>query len=124
MVLAPTAIARWFTQDPAVIAAAGTLIVIAGVFQVFDGTQAVASGLARGTGDTKVPMLMHLCGFWGLGVPLSAFLGFGTALGGAGIWWGLTAGLVVAAGLQTWRVLGRLRLDIARIVVEHPANPS
>lgn len=122
MLLAPSAIARWFTQDPAVIAAASSLIVIAGVFQVFDGTQAVASGLARGTGDTKVPMLMHLFGFWGIGVPLSALLGFRTSLGGAGIWWGLTMGLVVAAVLQAWRVQRRLRLDIERIVVEHPAD--
>ena len=121
MLAFPRAIAQWFTQDPAVIAVAASLIPIAGVFQVFDGTQAVAGGLARGPGDTKVPMLLHLCGFWAIGLPLSALLGFGTNLGGAGIWWGLTAGLIVAAMLQSWRVHRRLRLDISRVVVEHPA---
>ena len=120
MLLFPVSIARWFTPDVAVIGAAAPLIAIAGVFQVFDGTQAVASGLARGTGDTKVPMLLHLFGFWALGVPLAAVLGFRTHLAGAGIWWGLTLGLVVAAVLQAWRVQRRLRRDIARVVVEHP----
>jgi len=118
----PAAIARWFTRDPAVVAVAASLIAIAGVFQVFDGTQAVAGGLARGTGDTKVPMLMHLCGFWVIGVPLSAVLGFRMGYGGAGIWWGLTTGLIVAALLQAWRVQRRLRLDIDRVVVEHPGR--
>ena len=119
MLLFPTSIARWFTPDVAVIAAAAPLIAIAGVFQVFDGTQAVASGLARGTGDTKVPMLLHLFGFWALGMPLAGILGFRTLLAGAGIWWGLTLGLIVAAVLQAWRVQRRLRRDVARVVVEH-----
>jgi MATE family multidrug resistance protein len=122
MLLFPTSIARWFTQDPAVVAVAASLIAIAGVFQVFDGTQAVASGLARGTGDTKVPMVLHLLGFWAIGVPLAAVLGFRTPLGGEGIWWGLTAGLVVAALLQAWRVQRRMRHEIARVVVEHPRD--
>jgi MATE family multidrug resistance protein len=119
MLLFPVAIARWFTQDPAVVAVAASLIVIAGVFQVFDGTQAVASGLARGSGDTKVPMMLHLVGFWAIGVPLAGLLGFRTSLAGDGIWWGLTSGLIVAALLQAWRVQRRLRLDISRVVVEH-----
>jgi MATE family multidrug resistance protein len=121
MLAFPGAIARWFTQDPAVVAVAASLIPIAGVFQVFDGTQAVAGGLARGTGDTTVPMLLHLCGFWAIGIPLSVVLGFGAHLGGPGIWWGLTSGLIVAALLQSRRVHRRLRLDVARVVVDHPA---
>lgn len=124
MLLFPSSIARWFTLDTAVVAAAAPLIAIAGVFQVFDGTQAVASGLARGTGDTKVPMLLHLFGFWALGIPLAAVLGFRTPLGGAGIWWGLTLGLILAAALQAGRVQRRLRRDIARTVVEHPAETT
>ncbi|HEY3286830.1 MAG TPA: MATE family efflux transporter [Gemmatimonadaceae bacterium] len=119
MLLFPQPIAGWFTSDTAVIGVAAGLIAIAGVFQVFDGTQAVASGLARGTGDTKVPMVLHLFGFWGIGVPLAAVLGFRTRLGGAGIWWGLTSGLIVASLLQAWRVQRRLRSDISRVVVEH-----
>jgi MATE family multidrug resistance protein len=119
MLAFPGVIARWFTTDVAVAQMAAGLIMIAGVFQVFDGTQAVASGLARGTGDTKVPMLLHLFGFWAIGVPLSGWLGFRTSLGGAGIWWGLTSGLIVAALLQAWRVQRRLRREVARVHVEH-----
>lgn len=117
MIAMPETIARWFTSDPAVVSAGATLIVIAGLFQVFDGTQAVSSGLARGTGDTHVPMLLHLFGFWAIGVPLSAYLGFRTSLAGPGIWWGLTSGLIVAAVAQAWRAQRRLRSDIARVVI-------
>lgn len=119
MLAFPTPIARWFTTDASVVAVAASLIAIAGVFQVFDGTQAVASGLARGTGDTTVPMLLHLFGFWAIGVPLAGLLGFTMKRGGEGIWWGLTSGLIVAALLQAWRVQRRLRRDIARVIVEH-----
>ena len=122
MLLFPVRIAGWFTRDPAVIAVAAALIPIAGIFQVFDGTQAVGSGLARGTGDTKVPMLMHLFGFWAIGIPLSVVLGFGFHRGGPGIWWGLTWGLICAAVLQGWRVQRRLRRDISRLVVDHPPS--
>lgn len=122
MLAFPAVIAHWFTADAAVAAVAASLIAIAGVFQVFDGTQAVASGLARGSGDTTVPMVLHLFGFWAIGVPLSAVLCFRLNFGGQGIWWGLTSGLIVAALLQTWRVHRRLRRDIARVIVEHPAG--
>jgi MATE family multidrug resistance protein len=119
MRLFPMTIARWFTPDAAVIAMAATLIPIAGVFQVFDGAQAVASGLARGSGDTAVPMLLHLIGFWGIGIPLSAVLAFRTPMGTAGIWWGLTGGLVCAALMQGWRAQWRLRGHVARVVMDH-----
>lgn len=126
MRLFPVTIARWFTPDAAVMAMAATLIPIAGVFQVFDGAQAVASGLARGSGDTAVPMLLHLVGFWGIGIPLSAVLAFRTTMGTAGIWWGLTGGLVCAALMQGWRAHWRLRGHVARVVMDHhhPAGTS
>ncbi len=44
-------LARAFTADAQVIALAATLIPIGGVFQVFDGAQAVGAGVFRGAGD-------------------------------------------------------------------------
>ncbi len=124
MLSMPVRIASWFTSDPAVIGVAASLIPIAGVFQVFDGAQAVGGGLARGMGDTTVPMLLHLLGFWAIGIPLSVLLGFGLHRGGPGIWWGLTAGLLCAAVLQAWRVERRLRRDIGRVVIEDAPPPG
>jgi MATE family multidrug resistance protein len=95
------------------------LIPIAGLFQVFDGLQAVTSGVLRGTGDTRVPAILHIVAFWGVGIPLGAWLGFQTSLRERGLWWGLVAGLGMAALLQSWRVSRRLRGDIARVRIDH-----
>lgn len=114
----PTFLATRYTQDAATIAVAVSLIPIAGVFQVFDGTQAVTSGVLRGTGDTRIPAILHMVAFWGVGVPLGATLGFLTPLRERGLWWGLTAGLATAAILQTWRVVVRLRGNISRVQLD------
>ncbi len=114
----PSFLATRYTHDAATIAVAISLIPIAGVFQVFDGTQAVTSGVLRGTGDTRIPAILHMVAFWGVGVPLGAALGFLTPLRERGLWWGLTAGLATAAILQTWRVVVRLRGDIARVQID------
>jgi len=99
-----------------------SLIPIAGVFQVFDGMQAVTSGVLRGTGDTRIPAILHMVAFWGVGIPLGATLGFLTPLRERGLWWGLTAGLATAAVLQTWRVVVRLRGDILRVQIDGPLS--
>lgn len=113
----PMGLARLYTPDPATHTVAVALIPIAGAFQLFDGTQAVCGGILRGSGDTKVPALMHFLGFWGVGVPMSWWLGLHTSLGARGLWFGLVGGLVAAAGLQFLRVRQRLGRDIARTTV-------
>lgn len=118
----PGFLATRYTQDAATLAVAVSLIPIAGVFQVFDGTQAVTSGVLRGTGDTRIPAILHMVAFWGVGIPLGATLGFLTPLRERGLWWGLTAGLAAAAILQTWRVVVRLRGDISRVEVDAPSS--
>jgi MATE family multidrug resistance protein len=59
--------------------------------------------MLRGLHDTRVPMLMAAVGYWGFGVPLSAWFAFGLGWGGAGVWLGLLTGLSAAAVLLTWR---------------------
>ncbi len=82
---APHVLARAFTADPHVVAIAAVLIPIAGVFQVFDGGQAVGAGVLRGAGDTTVPLFVMLVAYWVVGVPLSVYLGLplASARGGA-----------------------------------------
>lgn len=117
--VAPEWLATRYTHDPATVAVAVALIPLAGWFQVFDGLQAVTSGVLRGTGDTKVPAVLHMLAFWGVGVPLGAFLGFRTPLRERGLWIGLVAGLAAAAILQSMRVATRLRGNILRLTVDH-----
>ena len=120
----PGPIARLYTTDAAVAALAASLIPIAGVFQVFDGIQVVSIGILRGVADTRTPMLVNILGFWLVGLPVSATLGFRTAAGPRGLWWGLTAGLVLVALVLLWRARRRLAGDVTRVVIDHdPAVP-
>lgn len=91
-----------FTTDPDTIAMAGVLIIIAGFFQLFDGTQVLSAGALRGCKDVKVPTYVIFAAYWIIGIPVGALLAFGLKLGAPGIWIGLAAGLgAAAAGLLT-----------------------
>ena len=124
LVAAPAAIARLYTRDAAVIAVAAALIPIAGLFQLFDGGQVVASGILRGSGDTRTPLAANLAGFWVVGIPLGAWLAFSLGAGPAGLWWGVAAGLAAVSALLVWRVRRRLAGEVARVDVERAARPS
>ncbi len=116
--LIPGVLAAAFTADPATRLMAATLIPIAAVFQVFDGTQVISASILRGAGDTRVPMILHILSFWAVGIPLGAYLAFGLDAGAPGLWWGLTAGLAAAAVLQLSRVRLKLGAEIERVVID------
>ncbi len=118
----PGTLARLFTDDPAVIAVAASLIPIAGVFQVFDGMQGVSSGILRGAGDTRIPMLINMTGYAVIGLPLGAWWCLGAGFGAEGMWWALVVALVAAAALLGWRVHTHLGGDLRRIIIEHHAH--
>ncbi|MBN8241545.1 MATE family efflux transporter [Nitratireductor aquimarinus] len=87
-----------------------TFLAFAGLFQIFDGAQAVAAGMLRGLHDTKVPMVYSLLGYWGLGMTSSVVLAFTLGMGGPGIWIGLVSGLAIVSVLLYVRWLRRDRL--------------
>lgn len=97
MVLGRQAIAGWFIEDPAVIELAARLLVLAGAFQLFDGTQVTSIGALRGLADVKGPTLITCIGYWLLALPAAGWLGFRTGLGPEGVWTGLVIGLVACA---------------------------
>ena len=84
----------------------------AALFQLADGAQITGALILRGLGDTRRPMLFALFGYWGVGLPLSALLGFLTPLAGRGIWMGLVIGLGVVAVLMLRRWWARERLGL------------
>jgi MATE family multidrug resistance protein len=117
--LVPGLLARLYSGDADVIALAILLVPLAGVFQVFDGLQVVASGVLRGVGDTRSPMIVNLLGFWCIGIPVSLWLGFQAGRGPEGLWWGLVAGLGAVAVFLLIRVRVRLGGTLRRIVIDH-----
>ena len=116
--LFPRALAGLYSRDAEVVALAAGLIPIAGLFQVFDGTQVVASGILRGIGDTRFPMLASALGFWLVGLPASLLLGFSARLGAEGLWWGSLVALMMVAALLLYRVRMRLRRSMERVIID------
>jgi len=93
----------FYIKDPAVISIASSLLIIAALFQIFDGTQAVGIGILRGLTDVKIPTLVTFVAYWVIGLPVGYILGFHYKLGIQGIWNGLMFGLITSAVLLTLR---------------------
>jgi MATE family multidrug resistance protein len=93
--LAPRLLIGAFTTDAAVLQVGVSLLFVAAIFQLFDGVQGVATGVLRGLGDTRSPMLWNLAAHWFIGLPLGYGLCFAAGLGVIGLWWGLSAGLAI-----------------------------
>lgn len=92
-----------------VLPVAVSFLAIAAAFQVVDSIQALSSGSLRGLRDARVPMLIALFSYWGVGMPLGYFLAFRAGWGGEGVWWGLAIGLATAAVLLTLRLVQQIR---------------
>ncbi|HEX7049330.1 MAG TPA: MATE family efflux transporter [Longimicrobiales bacterium] len=103
-VAAPDALVGLYTDDRAIIHLGASLLLIAALFQLFDGGQVAGINLLRGAADTRTPMLLAALGYWGVGLPVAYGLGFHTPLGPRGIWTGLALALGVVAVLMGRRV--------------------
>ncbi|MCP5538061.1 MAG: MATE family efflux transporter [Akkermansiaceae bacterium] len=102
-------IASQIVNDIEVIELATGLLLIAGVFQIFDGSQVISSSALRGMGDVRIPASLGILAYWVVAIPAGAYLAFSYGLGARGVWWGLALGLGVAAltlGIRVWRVAG------------------
>lgn len=102
-------IARMFTDDPAVVDAAVPLLMIAALFQLSDGAQAVLAGALRGLGDTRATFIGNVIGHYGLGLGISLLLVYHLDIGAPGLWWGLSVGLTGTATYLFVRFLRRTR---------------
>lgn len=102
--LVPRQLLGLFTSDPGVIAIGVVLLAVAALFAIFDGVQVTVTGVLRGVGDTRTPMVWNLIGHWAIGLPVGWLLCFRAGWGVAGLWLGLSAGLIIVAAMlvRTW----------------------
>ena len=118
----PTSMLSVFTTDARVLSIGSRLLAIAAAFQLFDGTQAVTTGVLRGIGDTRTPMLMNVIGHWVLGLPVGYALCFRFGWGVVGLWIGLSIGLIFCAvGLTVTWIARTRHVDLPPGV--HPVEP-
>lgn len=109
-------------RNTEVVAVAQSFLLIAAIFQVFEGLQAVLARLLRGLEETKTAFLVSIVGYWIFGVIGGGVCMAVLDLGGAGIWVSLTTGLAcmfVALAVSCQR---RMSLCRSAIIAIQPAS--
>ena len=93
-----------FSSDLQIVNLASKLLIIAALFQLFDGIQVTIVGILRGLEDSKIPTLISLVGYWIIALPLAYWLAFILKLETVGVWIGLLFSLIFAAIILFWRL--------------------
>ena len=93
-----------FSSDLQIVNLASKLLIIAALFQLFDGIQVTIVGILRGLEDSKIPTLISLVGYWIIALPLAYWLAFILKLETVGVWIGLLVSLIFAAIVLFWRL--------------------
>lgn len=102
-------IAMLFSSDPEVIRLGSQVLIMAGIFQLSDGMQAVGAGILRGLKDVKITMYVAFLAYLVINLPLGYVMAFVVGLGAPGVWIGFIGGLSVAAILFRIRYLRDFR---------------
>ena len=124
--IVPQGLIRLYTDREPIIAAAVPLLLLAALFQLFDGMQVVASGVMRGASETRIPLICNFVAHWIIGLPSAWALCFVAGWGVQGLWVGLTLGLMTSGVALTiaWVYLSRRMERIAeRMRIKGDAAP-
>ncbi len=101
LILKPVYFASFYVSadnpdTPELLRIARNLVIVAGIFQLVDSIQAIASGLLRGLKDASVPMVLALIAYWPIGFGLAWVFAFPLGYRELGVWFGFLMGLGTA----------------------------
>lgn len=94
----------FFTNHKEVIDLVAQLLLIAALFQLFDGLQVTLIGVLRAMQDVQFPTYATLVCYWLIALPLAWVLAFYAGLATIGVWIALLVSLVLVATTLFWRV--------------------
>ena len=92
-------VGRLYSHDEAVVVKVSEIVPIVALGLVFFGVFAGVAGVLRGMGKQSIVLLLNVTGIWAVGLGGGYLLMFPGGMGLAGLWWAITAGLLLAAGL-------------------------
>jgi len=98
-----------YTSDEEVINVAAQLLIMAAVFQIFDGGQVVLLSVLRGLADVQRAMIYAFIAYILINLPISYLLAFTFNLGAIGIWIGFVFGIGMASVLFYLRIHGQFK---------------
>jgi MATE family multidrug resistance protein len=108
-------IASSFTDDPAVVVVAVTLLHVAAVFQIFDASNIVARCSLRGAGDVRYAAVVGVLTSWLCTPTLAWVLGRHYKLGAFGGWVGLCVEIIISSSILWWRIERRGWMPAAKM---------
>lgn len=101
-------IALLYNENPAVVAMASQLMLLAALYQISDSLQVIGSGVLRGYKDTRAIFFITFVAYWVLGLPSGYLLALTDVLvprmGPSGFWCGFIIGLTFAALMVILRI--------------------
>lgn len=86
-----------------IVKTASSFLSVGAIVQVFYSIQTIAAGALIGLKDTKVPTLITMFAYWGVGLGGGYLMAINLGWGAMGLWLGLGLGLFMGAVLLTWR---------------------
>lgn len=86
-----------------IVKTASSFLSVGAIVQIFYSIQAIAAGALIGLKDTKVPTLIAMFAYWGVGLGGGYLMAITLGWGAIGLWLGLGLGLFMGAVLLTWR---------------------
>lgn len=116
--LFPRELSRLLTNQEDVLVQAVVLMPFAAAFQLFDGVQVVASGVLRGLGDTRWPMLINFFGYWAIAIPLGAAWVAWWGGGADSLWIALGVALALVGAGMLLRGRRRLAGPLRRLEID------
>ncbi len=91
----PKQILSLITTDTTLLSISIPVILVAAIFQVFDGLQVAFSGILKGLKRTLFVTTAIICGYWIIGLPLGWVLAYNFNMKLVGFWVGLAISLFV-----------------------------
>jgi len=101
-----------FSAEPDIIKLTSQLLVIAAMFQLFDGLQVTMIGILRGLEDVKIPTYVTLIAYWGIAIPLAYLFAFTFGMKTTGIWLALLVALILVAVSLAFRLMVIIKRQI------------
>ena len=112
MLIFRDAVVGLYTDDPAVLGIALSLLAMVTIFQIADGVQIGAAAVLRGYKDTRYAMVINIFAYWVIAFPFAYMAAKVWRSPPNTIWASFVFGLTIAAVLLTWRFV---RLSKARV---------
>lgn len=86
---------EFFVKETNVINMTANLLLIASLFQIFDGLQIAGQSLLRGLKDVKIPTIITFISYWLIGIGLCYYLSSIAGYGVFGVWYGYLITLII-----------------------------